>query len=256
MIYRWGLFFGLVGNISFTSTFFILPASDTKYRALIRFSFLVFLLVSNTVVAQKIYRGIVVDSASLTNLRDVHILVKNEGRGTATNSSGSFLISAKVTDTLVFSAIGYHSFVLPLLFEEDALFILLRENTLLLSEITITAKRLYPNKIEDRAKVAPKKLSPISAVVSPFDYFWRLEREKRKLFRVVEENNRTQTFRQVITDLDVKEILMKDYEVTEDMYYQLIAEFNQQHAAVHYFTDPDAIMEALHTFFEKAEARK
>jgi hypothetical protein len=72
----------------------------------------------------------------------------------------------------------------------------------------------------------------------------------------VEENNRTQTFRQVITDPDVKEILMKDYEVTENTYYQLIAEFNQQHAAVHYFTDPDAIMEALHTFFEGAGTRK
>lgn len=233
-----------------------MPASDTKYQALIRLLFLLFLFASNTLVAQKIYRGIVVDSASLTNLSDVHILVKHEARGTTTNSSGSFLISAKPTDTLVFSAIGYHSFELPLLFEEDALFILLRENTLLLSEITISAKRLYPNKIEDRAKVAPKKLDPVAAFISPFDYFWKLEREKRKLFRVVEENNRTQTFRQVITDPDVKSILMKDYEVTEDKYYQLIAEFNQQHAAVHYFTDPDAIMEALHTFFESAEARK
>ncbi len=233
-----------------------MPASDIKYRALIRLIFLLLLFVSNTLVAQKIYRGIVVDSASLTNLRDVHILVKHAGRGTTTNPSGSFLISAKSTDTLVFSAIGYHSFVLPLMFEEDALFILLRENTLLLSEITITAKRLYPNKIEERTKVAPKKLDPVAAFISPFDYFWKLEREKRKLFRVVEENNRTQTFRQVIIDPDVKSILMKDYEVTEDKYYQLIAEFNQQHAAVHYFTDPDAIMEALHTFFEKAEARK
>jgi hypothetical protein len=208
------------------------------------------------VSAQKIYRGIVVDSASLANLRDVHILVKHEGRGTTTNSSGSFLISVKPTDTLVFSAIGYHSFELPLMFEEDALFILLRENTLLLSEVTISAKRLYPNKIEDRTKVAPKKLPTIAAFASPFDYFWKLEREKRKLFRVVEENNRTQTFRQVITDPDVKSILMKDYELTENTYYQLVADFNQQHAAVHYFTDPDAIMEALHTFFEKATAQK
>ncbi len=217
---------------------------------------LLVLFVSNTVSAQKIYRGIVVDSASLANLRDVHILVKHEGRGTTTNSSGSFLISVKPTDTLVFSAIGYHSFELPLMFEEDALFILLRENTLLLSEVTISAKRLYPNKIEDRTKVAPKKLPTIAAFASPFDYFWKLEREKRKLFRVVEENNRTQTFRQVITDPDVKSILMKDYELTENTYYQLVADFNQQHAAVHYFTDPDAIMEALHTFFEKATAQK
>ena len=214
------------------------------------------LLIVSSTVAQKIYRGIVVDSASLNNLPDVHISVKNLNRGTTTNTSGSFLISAKVTDTLIFSAIGYHSVELPLMFEEDALFILLRENTLLLSEITIRASRLYPNKIEERTKTAPKTLDKISGFVSPFDYFWRLEREKRKLSRVIEENNRTQTFRQVITDPDVKEIMMEDYEVDEDRYYQIIEQFNLTHAAVHYFTDPDAIMEALHTFFTNQVSEK
>lgn len=206
--------------------------------------------------AQKIYRGIVVDSASLNNLPDVHISVKNSSRGAATNTSGSFLISAKPTDTLIFSAIGYHSLELSLMFEEDALFILLRENTLLLSEITIKATRLYPNKIEDRTKVAPRTLSKISAFQSPFDYFWKLEREKRKLSRVIEENNRTLTFRQVITDPDVKAIMMQGYDVDEDRYYQLIEQFNLTHAGVHYFTDPDSIMEALHVFFTNQLSEK
>jgi hypothetical protein len=212
---------------------------------------LIFLGSITSVVAQKIYRGIVVDSAQLTNLPDVHISVKHANRGTTTNASGSFLISAKTTDTLVFSAVGYKPVELHLMFEEDALFILLKENTLLLSEITIKATRLYPNKIEDRVKVAPRTLSSVEGFISPFDYFWKLEREKRKLSRVIEENNRTQTFRQVITDPDVKGILMKDYDVDEATYYQIIENFNLQHAAVHYFNDPDAIMEALHTFFMK-----
>jgi len=215
------------------------------------FFLLLFCLASNSLLSQKIYRGIVVDSAQLINLPDVHISVKHANRGTTTNASGSFLISAKSTDTLVFSAVGYKPIELHLMFEEDALFILLKENTLLLSEVTIKATRLYPNKIEDRTKVAPKTLSKIQAFESPFDYFWKLEREKRKLSRVIEENNRTQTFRQVITDPDVKGILMKDYEVSEAIYYQIIESFNLQHAAVHYFTDPDAIMEALHMFFIK-----
>jgi hypothetical protein len=86
---------------------------------------------------------------------------------------------------------------------------------------------------------------------SPFDYFWKLEREKRKLTRVIEENNRTQTFRQVITDPDVKKIMMEDHHINEETYYSLIEQFNIQHPAVHYFTDPDAIMEALHGFFDK-----
>ena len=196
------------------------------------------------------------DSAKLTNLSDVHVSVKHSGRGAITNTSGSFLISAKPTDTLLFSVLGYKLLELPLLFEEDALFILLVENTLMLNEITIRATRLYPNKSNDRTKITPRTMSSLDGFISPITYLSKLEREKRKLLRVVEENNRTQTFRQVITDPDVKEILMKDYEVSEEIYYHTIENFNLQHAAVHYFTDPDAIMEALHSFFEKQLAGK
>lgn len=208
---------------------------------------------SITLRAQTLYRGIVVDSVTLASVVDVHISIKHGNRGTVTNSSGSFLISAKPSDTLLFSAIGYHSVELPLMFEEDALFILLREDRLLLNEITIRSTRLYPNPIADRTKAPPRTLSLVSAFGSPFDYFWKLEREKRKLTRVIEENNRTQTFRQVITDPDVKTILMEDHDVDEDTYYKLIEQFNLKHPAVHYFTDPDAIMEALHGFFEKSK---
>ncbi len=213
-------------------------------------------MISTVAYSQQVYRGIVVDSARLTNLSDVHISIKNSGHGTVTNQSGSFLISAKPIDTLLFSAVGYKPLELPLFFEEEALFILLVENTLILHEITIRSTRLYPNKIQDRIKVAPRTMSSLDGFISPITYFSKLEREKRKLFRVIEENNRTQTFRQVITDPDVKSILMNDYEVSEEIYYHLIENFNMQHAAVHYFNDPDAIMEALHSFFERELAVK
>lgn len=187
----------------------------------------------------------------MADLPGVHISVKSSTRGVATNASGGFLVTARPIDTLVFSAVGYHSLELPLMFEEDALFIMLRENKILLQEVTVRSKRLYPNKIEDHTKVAPCTLSKVQMFESPFDYFWKLEREKRKLTRVIEENNRTQTFRQVITDPDVKAIMMEDHHIDEGTYYNLIEQFNIKHPAVHYFTDPDAIMEALHGFFEK-----
>lgn len=212
---------------------------------------LVFVWIAHSSMAQTMYRGIIVDSSSLSGLPGVHVLIKNSSRLAATNTSGVFLISAKPIDTLVITAIGYHSIELPLLFEEDALFILLRENTILLREVTIQSNRLYPNQVEDRTKVAPRTLSKIQMFESPFDYFWKLEREKRKLTRVIEENNRTQTFRQVITDPDVKTIMMEDHHIDEETYYNVVEKFNIQHPAVHYFTDPDAIMEALHVFFEK-----
>jgi hypothetical protein len=218
---------------------------------LLRFIFILIICIPELLSAQTIYRGIVVDSASLVNLPGVHISIKHTSKGVASNTSGGFLISAKPVDTLVFSAIGYHTLELPLMFEEDALFIMLRENVTLLNAVTIQSYRLYPNQIENRTKVTPRTMSKIQMFESPFDYFWKLEREKRKLTRVIEENNRTQTFRQVITDPDVKEIMMEDHHINEETYYSLIEQFNIQHPAVHYFTDPDAIMEALHGFFDK-----
>ncbi len=213
--------------------------------------FIVFCFISQSIRGQELYRGIVVDSARMANLPDVHVSVKGAGKITSTNINGSFMIYAKPTETLLFSSIGYISVELPLLFEEDALFVLLREDKIFLSEIIIRSTRLYPNKIEERTKIAPRTMSSIEGVFSPFDYFWKLEREKRKLTRIVEENNKTQTYRQVITDPDVKKILMKEYDVNESSYYQLVELFNLQQSHIHYFTDPDAIMEALHSFFEK-----
>jgi hypothetical protein len=131
--------------------------------------------------AQQIYRGIVVDSASLLNLPDVHVTIKGTGKVATTSSSGSFLVYAQPSDTLVFSRIGYITSELPLLFAEDALFVLLREDKIMLNEVIIKSTRLYPDKIEDRTKSAPRTLNVIEGIFSPFDYFWSLEREKRKL---------------------------------------------------------------------------
>jgi hypothetical protein len=215
------------------------------------FFLVIFNFVAGSLFAQQLYTGIVVDSAKLINLADVHISIKKTGKVTATSPAGSFMIYAQKSDTLIFTAIGYVPMELPLLFEENSLFVMLREDKIWLNEVVIKSTRLYPNKVEERTKTAPRTMSPLEGIFSPFDYFWSLEREKRKLTKIVEENNRTQTYRQVITDPDVKKIMMEDYEVTEETYYQLVVQFNQQQGHVHYFTDPDAIMESLHAFFQK-----
>lgn len=222
----------------------------------VRFAVLVLFACVMETQAQQIYRGIVVDSASMINLADVHIAVRQSGKVTTTSASGSFMIYAAPTDTLVFTSVGYMTTEVPLLFAETDLFVMMREDKILLKEVIIRSSRLYPNIIEDRTKTAPRTMDVLDGIFSPFDYFWSLEREKRKLKRIISENNRTQTYRQVITDPDVKKILRDHYRVSEDAYYDIVVRFNQQQSHVHYFTDPDAIMEALHDFFEKATATK
>jgi hypothetical protein len=200
--------------------------------------------------AQRLYRGIVADSAQLFSLPDVHVSVKGTTKGTTTNALGNFLIYAQPTDTLLFTYLGYLSVELPLLFQEDAVMVLLRENTRMLAEVTVKAKRLYPNKIQDRTKAEPKRMDALDGAASPLEYFSRWEREKRKLARVVEEFNQVQVYIQVITDPDVMAIMKETYQLTDQQYYASIEAFNQKYLAVQYYTDPDEIMEALHRFFE------
>jgi hypothetical protein len=199
--------------------------------------------------SQKMFRGIVIDSASFEELPNTIIHVKNSERRTISSPQGSFTITANENDTLIFTMLGYQPLELALLYEEDVMLIRMSEQVKLLDEITIRATRLYPNEIVNRTKTAPKRMSALEGVFAPFDYFWKLEREKRKLARIVEENNKAQTYVQVINDPVVKDIMMKAYDLTELNYYERLATFNQRHASISYSTDPEEIMEALHTFF-------
>jgi hypothetical protein len=202
--------------------------------------------------AQKLFRGMVVDSSSLTALHHVNITIKGSNRDAFTNASGVFTINASPVDTLVFTFLGYAPVELPLFLEEDALFIRMREQIKMLQEITVKATRLYPNEIINRTKEAPRKMSTYQAFQSPFTYFSKIEKEKRKIYRYIEESNRTQTYVQVITDPVVKEIFTKNYNLSEEEYYALLARFNEHYREISYATDPEDIMEALHSYFEAA----
>ena len=195
----------------------------------------------------------VVDSVSMAAISNVHITVKNSSKGTYTNASGIFTLSLNVTDTLLFTSLGYEPQELPLFLEEDVLFIRLREQVSMLQEITIKATRLYPNQIADRTHSAPRKMDPFQALQSPFTYFSKTEKEKRQIYRFVEQSNKTQTYVQVITDPIVKEIFTKDYELSDEEYYNRLANFNQQYRSIQYATDPEVIMEALHAYFISME---
>ncbi|GCC53583.1 hypothetical protein SanaruYs_38280 [Chryseotalea sanaruensis] len=186
----------------------------------------------------------------MAGMSGVYVSIKGSAKATVTNQSGLFTLIATPVDTLIFSYLGYITLELPLFLEEDALFIRMREQTRMLQEIVIKATRLYPNEILDRTRVAPRKMDSYQALQSPFTYFSKTEKEKRKVYRYVEESNKTQTYIQVITDPVVKEIFTKDYELSEEEYYELLASFNQRYRMIQYATNPEDIMEALHAYFD------
>lgn len=202
--------------------------------------------------SQAIYRGIVVDSASVASLPNVHVKIKNSARGVITNSNGVFLIEAATTDTLVFTSVGYVYFELPLLFEETSLFIRLSEQVILLKEVTVSATRLNQSTITRSLRTAPRPMSGAEGVFSPFDYFSKWQKEKRMLLKYIQENDRTITYLQVVSDQETRESLMEEFELTENQYYDLLVRFNKQSGTLQFSTNSKEIIASLRNFLEKS----
>lgn len=200
---------------------------------------------------QKKTRIIVVDSISFKPLPAVLVRVKNSNRSLLVDTTGIFTIATKQTDTLLLSHVGYNPKVIPLIFEEDAILVLMRENVTLLDEVTISSRKLYPNEINPRKSTPPRTNTLVGSLASPWEYFNKREKEKRKVKQLMEENDRIRTFIEVITDPSVKDELMADHNISESAYYDILVKFNKQKLQVIYSNDADAILAALHDFFEK-----
>jgi hypothetical protein len=202
--------------------------------------------------AQSVYRGVVADSATLEVLSGVHITVKNSKQGVVSSYNGNFEIRATPLDTLLFTSVGYVSMELPLLFEELNLFVRLRENISLMKEITISASRLAQSEIIRSSRAMPKPMPAAGAIFSPFDYFSKWQREKRMLLKLIQENDRTITYLQVVSDQLIREELMEEFNLTETQYYHWLAKFNKQNDVIRYSTNKDEIRAALEHFLKKA----
>lgn len=205
----------------------------------------------STVSAQRTTRGIVVDSVTMKGLPGVHIGIKRSPGGTVTNSLGVFTITASPVDTLVLSLVGYNTIELPIFFEEEDILIRMSERIRMLQEITIKGTRIYDGEIVRTPRTQPHKMSSAEAFSSPWTYFSRGEREKRKVVRLINENDRIKTYIQVIHDVEIRESIMYAHDLSEVEYFNTLAKFNQQSSDVLYSTDPYVIENSLRSFFNR-----
>lgn len=213
------------------------------------YSIVFLLLVSLPGLAQKNTHGIVVDSATLAVLQGVHVKVMNSNQGTSTNSKGEFYIATRPADTLVLSRIGYIDLLIPLLFEEEDIMIRLKERVRMLREITISSTRLTDSEIIRTTRTAPRKMSTADAFSSPWEYFTRGQRDKRKTVKLINENNRIKTYVEVVHDQLLREEIIEEFGLTETEFYNGLAEFNKQSEDMLYSTDKVEIINALKSFF-------
>jgi len=205
--------------------------------------------------AQKNTRGIVVDSISLKALPGVHVRIKSTNRVAVTNASGVFQLTTNVADTLILTMVGYNTVELPLLFEEEDMMIRMGEKFQLLNEVTITGNRLFESDIIRSQRSIPHKMSTTDAFSSPWEYFSRGQKEKRKVVKLINENDRIKTYIQVINNQEIREDIMYEHELTETQYYNTLARFNEQSKNVLYETDPFLIAAALKSFFARSHGK-
>ncbi|MEJ1241266.1 carboxypeptidase-like regulatory domain-containing protein [Chryseolinea sp. T2] len=219
-------------------------------------TFCLFLFVSLPLCAQKLTHGIVVDSATLKALPGVHVRVKGKDVFAVTGSLGAFQIRSANTDTLVLTMVGYTTTLVPLLLEEEDLMIRMGERYQLLQEVTISGNRLFESDIVRTQRTAPRKMTTAEAFSSPWTYFSRDQKERRKVVKLINENDRIKTYIQVINDQETREDIMFDHDISETEYYSALALFNQQSQDVLYSTNPNEIIESLRDFFDRKYSRR
>jgi CarboxypepD_reg-like domain len=176
--------------------------------------------------AQKTIRGFVIDSASFIPLSYVSVSVKNTFRGMSTDSKGAFSVNTVRGDTVVFSLVGYNELVFSAAELEETVIIRLAEKIKVLQGVTIIG---HKEKTVPALHLKPKSnlpnYGPYGAGIN-LGYFSKIEKEKRKLVKVKLEQQRVKSYVMVVCSPDVREKICKEFSLTEDQYYQMLAEFN------------------------------
>ena len=186
----------------------------------------VLLLISCGGYSQKLIKGFVIDSASFAPLAYVNIKIKNTSRGTSTDEKGGFTISALKGDSLVFSLVGYNSEEFSAVELEETVIIRMAIRVKELAAITIIGRKektVRPIHIVPKSNLA--NYGPYGAGIN-LAYFGKLEKEKRKLYKVQAEYQRVKNYVAVVCSPEVRERICEEYSLTDDQYYQLLAKFN------------------------------
>jgi hypothetical protein len=190
-------------------------------------------------------------------LPNAYVKVKSTGAGTIAGPGGVFKIDAPVFDTLIFSTIGYSTYTYPVLLSEEDVLIRLQESVIYLPEVTTVGTRLQETKYEERRAIKTPNENLFEGLGSPFTYFSKTEKEKRKVIKVRAENNKIRTYVEVVNDPDLKKDLMNEFAIDEATYYKLLSKFNQEHHIAQYLEEEAQIRETLSSYFaEQLSGRK
>jgi len=209
--------------------------------------------------AQKQILGNVIDSTSLAPIPGVNIHIKNKYKGTATDAKGFFKITIEATDTLLFSFVGYRMEAFtPEELTGESVVIRLAQQPKLLDMVTIVAKSLQGNSstpVHLKSKAKLMNYSPYGVGFS-LSYFSKEEKEKRKLTKIVAEQERVKNYLLVVCSPEIKARIMEEYSITDSDYYDILVKFNEQSTSHLYDLTPEELIVVFSNFYQSHVFKK
>ena len=201
---------------------------------------------------RQVFKGIVLDSATLGRLPYVNVKIKNTIRGASADARGSFALNASLGDTLVFSMIGYNPLEFPITSWESVL-IRLSEKPEILESVTIqdiSTEAYFKNLFQNQYRQLEK-----SRRKAPF-YLSKDKKEMRYLAAAEKESEMAKVFiEHVATNEKLKQSLMTKHDLSLNEYYQILQEFNERSYTFMYYLSAPELLSMVRSFFEKRTAQ-
>ncbi len=170
-----------------------------------------------------------------------------------------FTILATERDTLIFTYIGYAREKLPVYLEEETMFVRMREESILLKEVVVKDRFMLLNEryitsptLQSAKPLKAAGFSPQGGVGVNFSYFSKQEKEKRKLAKIMAENEKVRVYMEMINDSDLKDEIMARFKINEEKFFDLLAVYNEKHKDIMYSSNSGLILNSLLTYFQEA----
>lgn len=216
----------------------------------------------------------VADSATMQALPNVNIRLKNASRGTVSNERGYFIIEVGETDSLIFSMIGYYTKRYPVKDIAGRMIIYMTQEAKTLAPVTIdgailipglkkmAAERSWRNPTQDARLLETPGFQGIQTFGPGYvsrgfiSKYGKDEKERKKLEKVKEQNKKARGYVDIVNDPEVKDRIMKEYELSEETYYRHLAVFNEKNKDIIYELEANELTSLLFIFFEENARKK
>lgn len=141
-------------------------------------------------------RGIILDGDSTTVMPFVYVINSNTGDGQMSDFNGKFAVSARLSDTILFSFVGYLKLKVPArkLYREDGseAKVVMKQVTYALSQVVVSDFKLKPYEKDYMKRVIEhSKMPVVNAMQSPitalYMQFSKKGKEQRKLAAIFEQ---------------------------------------------------------------------